>query len=202
MLYKTLFWIFVGLLAYSYVGYTILLLAIKQIKAILLKKHKDVTYNEIPDITIVVAAYNEENNIAEKIKNTIEQDYPTEKLQQLWVNDGSTDGTRELLMSNINIKTIDQLPRQGKVAAINLAMQHVKTDIVVFSDANAIFSKQAISKLIQPFTNPRVGCVAGEKRIYSSKKDSAVSGEGAYWQYESLIKKLESYCGSTLSATG
>jgi len=203
MIVIILFWIFVGLILYSYIGYTVILFAISAFKKTF-HPLKHVNNNiEKPYITLVVAAYNEENNVVDKIENTLQQDYPKDKIIQIWVNDSSTDKTREILSNYSNITVLDQPERKGKMAAINLAMTHVKTPITIFSDANAMLSKGAISKLVEPFTNPKVGCVAGEKRIHLQWiENAAATGEGFYWKYESLIKKLESDCGSTLSATG
>lgn len=197
------FWILFALILYSYFGYTLLLLLIASIKRLFNSKNKVVNPDSQPDVTLVVAAYNEEKNIEDKIQNTLLQDYPTEKLTQLWVNDSSTDGTKNLLLQHPNITIINQSERRGKIAAINTAMQQVKTPITIFSDANAMLSANALKKIIEPFSDPKVGCVAGEKRIQMSfLENAAATGEGVYWRYESLIKKLESNCGSTLSATG
>lgn len=198
-----LFWTFIGLILYSYFGYTLILWIISILKKAI--RSFNPTNNSIdkPYITIVVAAFNEENNIAEKIENTLQQDYPQDRIVKIWVNDSSTDRTMEILSSYSNITLLNQPERKGKMAAINLAMKHVKTPITIFSDANAMLSKNAISKLVEPFANPKVGCVAGEKRIHLQwVENAAATGEGFYWKYESLIKKLESSCGSTLSATG
>ena len=199
-----LFWTFIGLILYSYFGYTLILWIISMFKKGI-RSFKTTNNNIIdkPYITIVVAAFNEENNIADKIENTIQQDYPQDKIVQIWVNDSSTDRTKEILSNYSNITLLNQPERKGKMAAINLAMKYVKTPITIFSDANAMLSTNAISKLVEPFANPKVGCVAGEKRIHLQwVENAAATGEGFYWKYESLIKKLESSCGSTLSATG
>jgi len=203
MIIISVFWLLIGLLLYTYLGYTIILFIIKIIKNGLVQNKPTIKpiLNQ-PEVTVVIAAYNEEVNIDEKIENTFLQDYPRDKIFQLWVNDGSSDKTGILLHNYSNITVLDQAERQGKVAAINLAMQHVKTPITIFSDANAILSNQAIKKLIEPFSDPRVGCVAGEKKIFIDEIENAASGEGIYWKYESLIKHLESIFYSTLSATG
>lgn len=197
------FWIVIGLLTYSYFGYTILLAIIvfgKRVLRINKTTHKT---DSLPNITLVIAAYNEERNIVEKILNSFQQDYPQDKITQIWVNDASTDKTNILLANYSQIIVLNQPERKGKIAAINLAMQHVKTPITIFSDANAMLSTNAIRKLVEPFSNKCVGCVAGEKRIHLNSFDNAAAtGEGIYWKYESLIKKLESDCYSTLSATG
>lgn len=198
-----LFWAFIGLILYSYFGYTLILWIISILKKAIRSFKPSNNNIDKPYITIVVAAFNEENNIAEKIENTLQQDYPQDRIVQIWVNDSSTDRTMEILSSYSNITLLNQPERKGKMAAINLAMKHVKTPITIFSDANAMLSKNAISKLVEPFANPKVGCVAGEKRIHLQwVENAAATGEGFYWRYESLIKKLESNCGSTLSATG
>ncbi len=203
MLITILFWILLGLLLYSYFGYTMLLALIVYCKKTLLLKKGISSTNDLPDITIVVAAYNEEQNILYKVINSLQQDYPKDKITQLWVNDGSTDKTKVLLDEYPFIKVLNQPERKGKIAAINLAMQHVTTPITVFSDANAMLSANAIRLLVEPFSKKNVGCVAGEKRIsMNSIENAAATGEGVYWRYESFIKKLESDCSSTLSATG
>ncbi len=200
---KICFWIFLGLLIYSYFGYTLLLLFISIIKKAFTSKKENNPEQDLPNVTIVVAAYNEENNINDKVKNTLQQDYPQDKIVHLWVNDSSSDTTKELLLRYPEITLLNQPERKGKIAAINLAMPFVKTSITIFSDANAMLSTNAIRKIIEPFSNQKVGCVAGEKRIQlNSLENAAATGEGIYWRYESFIKKIESDCGSTLSATG
>jgi cellulose synthase/poly-beta-1,6-N-acetylglucosamine synthase-like glycosyltransferase len=200
------FWLLIGLLIYSYFGYTIIILFVSLFKKIFHSnngKLKDGSEFATQDVTIVIAAYNEEKNIIEKIQNTIGQVYPFGKVIQIWVNDSSSDGTKELLLQYPEIILLNQTQRQGKVAAINLAMQYVKTPITIFSDANAMLSDEAIKKIVEPFNNPKVGCVAGEKRIIMGEiENAAATGEGIYWRYESFIKQLESSCGSALSATG
>ena len=203
MAVKIIFWIFLGLLIYSYFGYTLLLLAISLIRKIFIPKKGNTNVYNLPTLTIVVAAYNEENNINDKVKNTLQQDYPQGKIFQIWINDHSSDTTEELLLKYPNVTLLNQPERRGKIAAINLAMPYVKTPITIFSDANAMLSASALRKITEPFSNPKVGCVAGEKRIHiNSFENAAATGEGIYWRYESFIKKLESDCGSTLSATG
>lgn len=203
MVVTVLFWTLLGLLIYSYFGYTILLALIVIIKKLLFQDKKKHPTDSFPHVTIVVAAYNEEKNIADKIQNSLLQDYPQDKIAQIWVNDASTDETKVLLAKYPHITVLDQPERKGKIAAINLAMQHVTTPITIFSDANAMLSLNAIRKIVEPFSNQRVGCVAGEKRILlNSHENAAATGEGIYWKYESLIKELESDCSSTLSATG
>jgi cellulose synthase/poly-beta-1,6-N-acetylglucosamine synthase-like glycosyltransferase len=206
MFITSLFWILLALVVYSYLGYTVLLIIISGVirtsnRLFRPKPKGSDTFQ--PEVTILVAAHNEEAHVEAKIMNTLGQDYPGDKVWQVWVDDGSTDRTREILATFDRITLLRQPERRGKVSAINLGMTAVRTPITIFSDANAMLAENAISKLIEPFRNPKVGCVAGEKRVLFEDADSAsASGEGTYWQYESHIKRLESECGSTLSATG
>jgi len=172
-------------------------------KRVFSSRKKTIATDYLPHVTIVVAAFNEEKNITDKVQNSLLQDYPHSKITQIWVNDASTDATNALLAEYPNITILNQPERKGKIAAINLAMKHVTTPITIFSDANAMLSVNAISKLVEPFSNQMVGCVAGEKRIQlNSYENAAAIGEGTYWKYESFIKKMESDCHSALSATG
>ncbi len=203
MIIKALFWTLLGLMIYSYFGYTIILAFIVIIRKTFSQNKENDKPDFFPDITIVVAAYNEEKNIDDKVQNSKLQDYPQNKITQLWINDASTDETKALLAKYPNIKVLNQPERKGKIAAINLAMSHVTSPITIFSDANAMLSLNAIRKIVEPFSNTKVGCVAGEKRILlNTQENAAATGEGIYWKYESLIKELESNCNTTLSATG
>ena len=157
----------------------------------------------LPDLTLFIAAYNEEAVVNEKMRNSLELDYPSEKLHIVWVTDGSSDRTNELLSGWSQVTVIYQPERQGKTAALNHGMQFVKTPLVVFTDANTYVNREALREIVHAFANPKVGCVAGEKRINVQTKDNAASGgEGIYWKYESTLKKLDSRLYSTTGAAG
>jgi len=160
--------------------------------------------SEWPEVTLFIAAYNESDFVHSKVKNTLSLDYPKEKLHQIWVTDGSDDDTVEKLQQYPNEVTIYHQPaRQGKTGAINRGMHYVKTPFVIFSDANSMLNKQAVKNIIDAFSDPKTGCVAGEKRIKTNGKNSAVNaGEGIYWKYESLIKTWESKLNSAMGAAG
>lgn len=197
------FWVLVGIMFYTYVGYIILLMICSLGKKIKSNKKLSEKTPFLPDVTLLVAAYNERLIIDEKVKNALLQNYPQDKIHQIWITDGSTDGSEQILKEYSNITILYQPIREGKTAAINRAMPFVKTPITIFTDANTMLAPQAISELVAPFSDPNVGCVSGEKRISMNKIENATtSGEGIYWKYESFIKKLESNCGSTLSAAG
>lgn len=195
----TLFWIILGIIVYTYLGYTLLIALL----AFFAKKKAVAIFDELPHITLLVAAFNEKNIVGQKVANSLALNYPSEKLHLLWVTDGSDDGTEKELQKYPMVQVLHQPERKGKTAALNRAMQYVDTPIVIFSDANTLLNPDAIKIMAVAFQDPKTGCVAGEKRILASKTDKAAgSGEGLYWKYESLIKTLESKSGSTMGAVG
>lgn len=197
-----IFWILLFIILYSYLGYPLLLVILNIPKRIFYKNSKFLKDTE-PEVTLFVAAYNEEDFIEQKIQNTLDLDYPKNKLKYIWVTDGSTDKTKELLSSYPEFNVLHENKRSGKTGAINRGMLFVNTPIVIFSDANTTINKNAIREIVKQFNNPKVGCVAGEKRIAPQNKDNAVnSGEGIYWKYESFLKKNESDFNSALGAVG
>lgn len=196
-----LFWLTIGIVLYTYCIYLLVLwiLCVKR------KKNNSPANNisQLPEVTIVIAAHNEGKYILAKYQNTLALNYPSGKLFQLWVDDGSTDSTHEML-SNLNgITFISNPERLGKAQSINNAMKLVKTPFTVFTDANTFLSQNSIIDLIKHLENPEVGCVAGQKKILWSHSDALASkGEGLYWRFESFVKMAESCSGSTLSGTG
>jgi cellulose synthase/poly-beta-1,6-N-acetylglucosamine synthase-like glycosyltransferase len=166
-------------------------------------KSSSVVQTELPAVTLFVAAWNERDSIVDKVKNSLEIDYPADKLTFLWVTDGSDDGTPEMLQQYPQMKVLHESVRNGKIGAMNRGMKQVTTPIVVFCDANTFLNKESIRQIVSSFEDPTVGCVAGEKRIFAFEKDTASgSGEGFYWKIESFLKKTESNFGSTVGAAG
>lgn len=198
---KAVFWISVIATLYCYVGYVLILWLATAIKTKLNKTTTPPTFDELPEVTLLIAAYNESSCVQQKIRNSMELIYPKNKLHQVWITDGSTDDTNVQLAQHGYIRVLFEPERKGKTAALNRAIQYIDTQYVIFCDANTSLTPNTAIELIQPFANPKVGCVAGEKRIMSGK-DATSTGEGVYWQYESLIKRLESETGSVLGAAG
>ena len=196
------FWILLTVFLYSYFGYTLLLWLLSFFKR--KKKTPQITEEDsLPEITLLVAAYNEKDVVADKIRNSLELNYPKGKLHLMWVTDGSDDGTNQELEKYENVEVLHKPGRSGKTAAINRAMEFVKTPITIFCDANTVLNKDAVYNLALRFLDKKVGCVAGEKRIESKSKDNApAAGEGFYWKYESVIKILESKVGWCMGAAG
>jgi cellulose synthase/poly-beta-1,6-N-acetylglucosamine synthase-like glycosyltransferase len=186
------------------VGYGILLFVIIKIRRILKiggKTKIDYTYE--PEVTLFIAAYNEKDYVEAKMKNSLELDYPKDKLKIIWVTDGSDDGTPDLLQNYPNTTVHHLQERNGKIGAMNRGMEFVKTPIVIFSDANTNLGKESIRRIVNLFSSPKVGCVSGEKRIVDRESDVASgAGEGIYWKYESALKKWDAELYSVVGAAG
>jgi poly-beta-1,6-N-acetyl-D-glucosamine synthase len=209
---KLLFWLSLFGVFYSYFGYGILLYLILKIKKHVGKNAKQrsfaYTENELPEVTFMVAAYNEEAWIMDKIRNSLALNYPKDKIRFFFVTDGSTDSTPELIKKAINtakgeasIQLFHQPERRGKIAAVERVMPFVKTPIVVFTDANTDINFDAIRNIVRHYTDPSVGAVAGEKKVRMSGEASG-AGEGFYWKYESVLKKWDSELYSVVGAAG
>lgn len=202
---EILFWVSIFIVFYTYIGYGILLYVLVKIKECLCKpvRRPIPADADLPELTLFIAAYNEEDVVNEKMCNCLELDYPADKLHIFWVTDGSDDHTGELLSHWPQATVLHQPQRQGKTAALNRGMHFVKTPLVVFTDANTNLNREALRKIVYAFTNPKVGCVAGEKRIAVQARDNAASGgEGMYWKYESTLKALDARLYSAVGAAG
>ncbi len=200
-----LFWTLLIIILYSYLGYPLLLFIISSFSSLLKRNrvNKGLTENYEPPVTLFIAAYNEVDFIEKKIQNSLSLNYPKEKIQHIWVTDGSNDGTPEKLKEYSELEVYHENKRNGKIGAINRGMKFVKNPIIIFTDANSILNKESINQIVAEFKNQKAGCVAGRKRILIQSKDNAVNiGEGIYWKYESLIKKWESNINSALGAAG
>ncbi len=196
------FWILLLTIIYTYIGYPIILFFIVKIKKLFFyeKEYKTEYY---PSVTLFIAAYNEKDYIDNKVKNNLNLDYPKEKIKQIWVTDGSNDGTPELLKKYKDVKVYHEEKRNGKIGAINRGMQFIDTPIVIFTDANTLLNKDAVKQIIKLFQDQKTGCVAGEKRIHSKLADTAInSGENIYWKFESTIKKWDAELYSAVGAAG
>jgi poly-beta-1,6-N-acetyl-D-glucosamine synthase len=201
-MYEIIFWVCFLILFYTYLGYGIILYLLVKIKKIIVGDDKINNYT-LPEVTILVAAYNEAGVIDKKIVNTFGLDYPRDKMKYIFVTDGSTDGTPEIVMEYPALTLLHKPEREGKIKAVNRAMEKVDTPIVVFTDANTLLNREAIKNIVRHFQNEKVGAVAGEKRILVEGKDKASSaGEGIYWKYESALKKWDSELFSVVGAVG
>ena len=198
------FWIVFGIIFYTYLGYGIVLFILLKIKRLFKRKQNIVLQeNELPDVTLLIAAYNEEDYVKQKVENTRSLNYPPHKLHQMWVTDGSNDETPVLLAEYKDIIVLHKPERAGKIAAMNRAVKFVDTPIVVFSDANTLLGKDSIRRIAEMFADPKVGCVSGEKRIFNADTEAAsAAGEGMYWKYESTLKRWDAELYSAVGAAG
>lgn len=200
---EILFWCCAFLVFYTYIGYGLLLYTLVRIKEKRSPYHKTIWKEELPEITLLIAAYNEESIVEEKMANCLNLDYPKEKLTVVWVTDGSTDATNLKLSRFPGVKVYFSPERKGKTAAINRALPFIPTPFIAFTDANTMLNPEAIREIVNAFADPKVGCVAGEKRIELKDRDNAASGgEGFYWRYESKLKAWDFRLYSAVGAAG
>lgn len=198
------FWLLLFIVFYAYVGYGILLFVLIKLKRQFgAKKSATGNTDYEPEVTLFVAAYNEKDYVDAKVKNSLSLEYPAEKVKHVWVTDGSNDGTPDLLRTYNGIEVYHLDARGGKIGAMNRGMQFVKTPIVIFSDGNTMLGHESIRRIVNLFSDPKVGCVSGEKRIFGKEKDAAAgAGEGLYWKYESTLKKWDAELYSVVGAAG
>ena len=203
---KILFWAMLLIVFYTYLGYGILLYIIIRLKRLFWGKPQEAVLppdEELPDMTLLICAYNEEDVVAEKMKNTLAIDYPKDKFRIMWVTDGSNDHTNELLKAYPEVDIVFSPERKGKSAALKHGLRELKTRYVAFTDANTMLNAGALKEIARQFMDPTVGCVSGEKRVIAKKDgDMAAKGEGLYWKYESTLKRWDSELYSTMGAAG
>lgn len=200
-------WIFWGLIFvvfYSYLGYGLLLFILIKLKRLLRGTKVVHPITELPEVTLFIAAYNERAYVKAKMENTFSLNYPKDKLKIVWVTDGSDDGTPEEVLRYKNDQTeVLHLPeRGGKIGAMNRGMKFITSPIVVFCDANTMLGEESIMRIVRLFTDPKVGCVSGEKRVMSIGTEAASATEGLYWKYESTLKKWDAELYSVVGAAG
>ncbi len=185
---------------YVYLGYPILLLLIRSVYT---NKHR-IDDNLTPSVTLIVSCYNEKDVIADKINNCLAIDYPKQLLDIIFISDGSTDGTDELIkeLSTEQIKLIRQEGRLGKTSGLNLGVAQSKGELIVFSDANAMYQEDAIKKLVRHFADENVGLVVGAAIYTDGNENSAAQSENSYWEYELTIKRWESDIHSVVGGDG
>ncbi len=192
-------WGAAAVVAYVYAGYPAILWILAHIR------NRKIRRGEInASVTLVISAFNEELTIAKKLENTLALDYPKEKIEVMVVSDASTDQTDPIVSGfsdrGINILRLPQ--RQGKTAGLNAALRAARGEIVVFSDANILYRRDAIGNLIRNFADAEVGCVTGDSRYEDAEPSEAHAQESAYWGYERFIRSMESRVGSTVGGDG
>ena len=197
----TLFWIAAFLVFYTFFGYGIIVWIAVKCKELVSKPEKFSIVEEYPEVTLLIAAYNEADIIDRKMENCASLKYPSDRIRFVWVTDGSTDGTPEVLRRYPENIVLHEDTRAGKSHALNRAIKYVTSPIVIMTDANTILNEDSIYLIVRKFDNPKVGWVAGEKRVLSIG-DNAASTEGLYWKYESFLKELDDRLNSAMGAAG
>ena len=192
--YLSLFFIF-----YVYAGYPLLALLL----GVLLDRRVTSADNE-PFVSILIAAYNEQDSIEATVRNKLALDYPREKMEIIIISDESADQTDEIVkaIEDSRVRLIRQSPRAGKTSALNLAVPQSQGEIIVFSDANSIYAPEALRRLVANFADQQVGYVSG-KMIYANP-DGTPIGEGcsAYMKYENTLRSIETRLGSIVGVDG
>ena len=205
---ETFFWILLSIILYTYFGYPLVLCVISIFRKCPVSTDHVENY---PRVSVVIAARNEGKNIERRIRNIINQDYPKEKLEVIIVSDGSEDATDDIVETLIIetegwtkgfLRIYSHKPSLGKPFCINTGVAAATGDIVVFADCRQRFADNAIKALVKNFIDKKVGCVSGELFFENTPGSSIHAEMGAYWRFETWLRKLESTTGSVPGATG
>jgi cellulose synthase/poly-beta-1,6-N-acetylglucosamine synthase-like glycosyltransferase len=195
------FWVCLAALAFAYVGYPVLIWALARCFG---RPGPDPapTGTEVPSVSVLIAAYNEEAVIEERLQNALAMDYPPEKLEVVVASDGCTDATPEIVRryADRGVRLLDYRQRRGKAAALNAAFPELKGEIVLLSDANTRIEPHALPMLIRWFQDPAVGVVCG--RLVLTDPATGRNVDSLYWKYETFLKKCEGQLGGLLGANG
>ena len=189
-----IFWASAGLLFYTHAGYVLLL-------SLLVRLHRDqlpLAKTELPTVSAIIAAYSEQEVIADRVRNLRALDYPRDRLEVIVSCDGSPDATPQRSRA-AGADLVLELPRGGKIRAQDAAVQKARGEIVAFSDANAAWERGALKALVAPFGDPLVGYVCGEVRFIDQQ---GTNQEGSYWRYEMAVRRLESGLRSVTGGNG
>ena len=201
MIYHLIFWISLILIAYVYFLYPVVLTISMLFYRNPVKKDEKKEY--FPEVSLIMAAYNEEAHIERKIQNCLSIDYPKEKLEIIIGSDGSDDETNEIVKKYIN-KGISFFPhgsRRGKMAVINDGVHHANGEICIFTDVSELFDKGAVKKLVRNFVDPSIGAVTGN-HVYNPSESKLGKGTHLYWRYQRWIQGAESLLSTILSCDG
>ncbi len=192
-------WGALTLIAYVYVGYPLALTLLAMFR------RREVSQADVtPSVTLLISAFNEEDVIAQKLRNTLALDYPKDQLEVIVISDASTDGTDRIVESFApqGITLLRMAARGGKTVGLNAALERARGDIVVFSDANIMYRPDTLRCLVRNFADPAIGCVTGDSRYCDDAATAAHVQEQTYWGYERYIRSLESRIGNTVGGDG
>lgn len=187
-----------ALIVYVYLGYPLIVFLIGKLRGKAIDKG-----SVEPEVSLIISAFNEEKAIRGKIENTLELEYPADKLEIIVVSDGSTDSTDNIVseFADRGVRLVRQ-ERGGKTAAQNLAVEHSGGDIILFSDATSMYRPDVVRKMVANFADKTVGCVAGKLIYVDPTKSDTGSGSRSYWGYETFLKENESLACSLIGVSG
>lgn len=200
LLPQVIFWVSAAIPVYAYFGFPVILVLL----ALVIRRRVYRAPCE-PTVSLLIPAYNEADVIEAKIRNSLDLDYPADRLEIVIASDGSKDGTAELAEKHADGKRIRVLAfpvNRGKIATLNEAVRHCRGDIVVFSDAAAFLYRDAVRTLVTNFADPQVGAVSGRYTVVKAEDVAIGKSEDFYWKYETFLKKKESEIASILGGHG
>jgi cellulose synthase/poly-beta-1,6-N-acetylglucosamine synthase-like glycosyltransferase len=192
------FWICAGLIVYTHLGYPLVLWLLVRLRGPSRRPALRAERPDLPRVSLIVAAYDEEEVIAAKVANALALDYPRERLELIIASDGSGDDTAERARA-AGADIVLELPRGGKIAAQNAAAERATGEVLAFSDANSVWAADALRRLVAPFADPAVGYVCGQVRFLDAGGDNL---EGAYWRYEMAVRRMESALAGVTAGNG
>src|SRR3954452_23702386 len=195
MALEVVFWAAIGLIVYAHIGYPLLL---RGLVALVGDDGRGPEPGELPAVSLIVAAYDEEEVIERKVANARALEYPPDRLQVVVASDGSSDRTAELARA-AGADLVLQLPRGGKVAALNAAVAQASGEVLAFSDANSYWHPDALRQLVARFGDPRVGYACGQVRFQGGEGGNQ---EGIYWRYEMAVRSMETRLGGITAGNG
>lgn len=194
---ERLFWFSIVMVILVTVGYPIFLALVSP-----LVRRQRLFNDAEPTVSLIIAAYNEEKGLARKLENALALDYPRARLEIIVASDGSTDRTDEIAQSfSERGVLLRRFPRTGKTGVQNQVVRTAQGEVMVFSDANALYHPDAIRKLVRNFADPEVACVSGQL-VYQVDREGAGDCERSYWDYEKFMKQCESDLSSLIGVNG
>lgn len=196
---EPVFWILLGVLVYIYAGYPLMVWLVGALVGRSVQKRW-----QLPTVSILIAAHNEEASLALTLQNKLDLDYPKDKLQIIVISDGSTDRTDHIAtdFASQGVVLLRQEPRSGKTAALNLAAATATGEVFVFADANSLYERTALRHLVANFADTSVGYVTGTLAYQNSDGSMTASGCGLYMRYENFIRRSETRVGSVVGVNG
>jgi len=199
---ELILWVCIVCILFSYVIYPVILTIVSRFFGKKPQSYELLSDEELPNVTVIIAAYNEEKVIKDRVENLLQQDYPLEKLTIFIGSDGSTDNTNNIL-SSFNEPQLQAFlfeMNRGKANVLNYLFEKAQDEIVVLSDANTNFESDAIKRLVCHFTDEKVGAVCGELNLYNPNKND--NKDNVYWKYEQFLKEKEAQLDALLGANG